>query len=49
VIEGMALRKPRPSLASITRRAAGIFAAQGSNPVCYSTVRAIVGISTQRC
>jgi transposase len=43
VIEGMALRKPRPSLASITRRAAGIAAAQGSNPVCYSTVRAIVG------
>lgn len=44
VIEGMALRKPRPSLASITRRAASIAAAaQGSNPLCYSTVRAIVG------
>jgi len=42
VIEGMALRKPRPSLASITRRAADIAATQGWNPVCYGTVRAIV-------
>ena len=38
----MALRKPRPSLASIARRAAQAAAEQGWTPVSYSTVRAIV-------
>ena len=42
VIEGMALRKPRPSLASITRRVTDLAAAQGFPPVSYTTVREIV-------
>lgn len=37
--EGMALRRPRPSLAAITRRAA---TEQGWTPVSYNTVRSIV-------
>jgi putative transposase len=42
LIEGMALRRPRPSLAAITRRASRIAAQQGWSPVSYTTVRAIV-------
>ncbi|WP_217999284.1 helix-turn-helix domain-containing protein [Nocardia exalbida] len=42
LIEGMALRRPRPSLAAITRRAARAAAEQGWAPVSYTTVRAIV-------
>ncbi len=42
LIEGMALRHPRPSLATITRRAARAAAEQGWVPVSYTTVRAIV-------
>ncbi|MEA3533084.1 Mu transposase C-terminal domain-containing protein [Nocardia beijingensis] len=42
LIEAMALRRPRPSLAAITRRAARVAAEQGWTPVSYSTVRAIV-------
>lgn len=41
-IEAMALGKPRPSLASITRRAAELAAVQGLSPVSYTTVRDIV-------
>lgn len=39
LIEGLALRKPRPSLASITRRSAAVAQRQGWTPVSYSTVR----------
>ncbi|MCE5290841.1 MAG: Mu transposase C-terminal domain-containing protein [Nocardiaceae bacterium] len=42
VIEKMALRKPRSSLASITRRAAEHAAKEGLPPVSYTTVREIV-------
>ncbi|WP_433566913.1 helix-turn-helix domain-containing protein [Nocardia sp. CA-151230] len=42
LIEGMALRRPRSSLAAITRRAAQIATAQGWVPVSYNTVRSIV-------
>ncbi|MEU4711088.1 Mu transposase C-terminal domain-containing protein [Nocardia salmonicida] len=42
LIEGMALRRPRPSLASITRRTARVAVEQGWDPVSYSTVRSIV-------
>ncbi|MGY1947513.1 Mu transposase C-terminal domain-containing protein [Nocardia asiatica] len=42
LIEAMALRRPRPSLAAIARRAARVAAEQGWTPVSYSTVRAIV-------
>jgi len=42
VIEEMALRKPRSSLAEITRRAAEHAAAAGIPPVSYTTVRQIV-------
>ncbi len=42
LIEGMALRRPRPSLAVITRRAARVAAQQGWVPVSYTTVRSIV-------
>ncbi|MEU6586504.1 Mu transposase C-terminal domain-containing protein [Nocardia sp. NPDC046763] len=42
LIEGMALRRPRPSLAVITRRAARAAAQQGWVPVSYTTVRSIV-------
>ncbi|MGW4067882.1 helix-turn-helix domain-containing protein [Nocardia grenadensis] len=42
LIEGMALRRPRPSLAAITRRAARIATEQGWTPVSYNTVRSIV-------
>lgn len=42
VIEEMALRKPRSSLASITRRTAEHAAAHGLPPVSYTTVREIV-------
>ncbi|MEU7766141.1 Mu transposase C-terminal domain-containing protein [Nocardia sp. NPDC049190] len=42
LIEGMALRRPRPSLAVITRRAARVAAEQGWVPVSYTTVRSIV-------
>ncbi|MGY1961491.1 Mu transposase C-terminal domain-containing protein [Nocardia gipuzkoensis] len=42
LIEGMALRRPRPSLAAITRRAARAAAQQGWVPVSYTTVRTIV-------
>ncbi|MFD4357465.1 Mu transposase C-terminal domain-containing protein [Nocardia sp. NPDC058518] len=42
LIEGMALRRPRPSLAAITRRTARVAAEQGWVPVSYSTVRSIV-------
>lgn len=39
VIEEMALRKPRSSLAAITRRAAEHAATEGLAPVSYTTVR----------
>lgn len=42
LIEGMALRRPRPSLAAVTRRAAHAATRQGWAPVSYTTVRAIV-------
>lgn len=42
LIEGMALRRPRPSVAAITRRAAEVATAQGWTPVSYNTVRSIV-------
>ncbi|MGW4095068.1 Mu transposase C-terminal domain-containing protein [Nocardia sp. NPDC004750] len=42
VIEGMALRCPRPSLAAITRRAARLATERGWAPVSYNTVRSIV-------
>ncbi|APE38635.1 transposase [Nocardia mangyaensis] len=42
LIEGMALRRPRPSLAAITRRCARIATDQGWVPVSYNTVRSIV-------
>lgn len=42
LIEGMALRRPRPSLAAITRRTARVAADQGWVPVSYSTVRSSV-------
>ncbi|MEV4130095.1 leucine zipper domain-containing protein [Nocardia sp. NPDC049707] len=42
LIEGLALSRPQPSLASVTRRAARITAEQGWVPVSYNTVRSIV-------
>jgi putative transposase len=42
LIEGMALQRPRPSLAVITRRAARVAAERGWVPVSYTTVRSIV-------
>ncbi|MFI6368341.1 helix-turn-helix domain-containing protein [Nocardia sp. NPDC050630] len=42
LIEGMALRRPRPSLVVITRRAARVAHEQGWVPVSYTTVRSIV-------
>ncbi|RZK94990.1 MAG: transposase [Rhodococcus sp. (in: high G+C Gram-positive bacteria)] len=43
VIEELALRRPRASLAAITRRAAELATVQGLPPVSYTTVRDIVG------
>ncbi|MFE3002384.1 helix-turn-helix domain-containing protein [Nocardia sp. NPDC059246] len=43
LIEGMALRRPRPSLATITRRATRAATGRGWTPVSYNTVRAMVG------
>ncbi len=42
LIEGMALLRPRPALATITRRVARVAAQRGWPPVSYTTVRAIV-------
>lgn len=42
LIEDLALRKPRPSIASIHRRAENIAHQQGWNPSSYSTVYSIV-------
>lgn len=42
LIEGMALRKPRPSIATISRRANTIAHQQGWSPASYSTVYSVV-------
>ena len=42
LIEGLALARPRPSVATITRRAAGIASDQGWPRASYASVHAIV-------
>ncbi len=42
LIEGLALRRPRPSIATITRRVSTIAQSHGSSAPSYSTVYAIV-------